>query len=841
VNNATFQSKPGRCSRSLRQATHLRRAVAVCLVSVSVLLIAALPAAADYRPPFDYAAGIIQQSDGKLVAGGTSNAWNGSAYVGRFALVRYKVDGSLDRTFGGDGRLLTPLTTTIYGSPGYAVTQQTDGKIIVAGLISTGTAPPTKLAIARYLPDGTLDGQFGFNGVYVGPSAINYGASAVSLAADPAGGFVVGANGPGSPENKSFTVERFTVAGTLDTSFSPPDINFDDPHDGPNGGDDSNQEYAHLWGLTVEPDRKVVAVGDRYHSYQGNLNYSDVTLVRYNSDGSLDSGFGAGGEVFTQINGLHSYQGAFGVAVDGSSRIDVAGFCACDSMHPTGPYQFSVGRFSSTGQLDTDFGSNGFFVAPEQSFGRAVVVSAEDAPVATGGSNYGTVRLSTSGQPDSGYGAGGSVFDDAGTVPRFGSGVAGEGQGLLGAVLQPDGKDVVAGGGDCGGCEGPSTGRDFALARHNTDGSLDMSFGVGGKVLTDFEGAPVVRVTNPNAAPDAPSLLSPPDGVAIRSTSVTFSWSPALGAQVYDLVIDGRVVRSGSTDTRTTMTGLSRGRHTWGVRARNSMGSADSTARSFTVEGPGRPVRLRAIGDSVTAAFGFYPGGTPMPLSDLVICLPPKRPDNRCSSPQEVAYPAVYARRHGIKDFANFAVSGATPRDWASGFFSQDLTRVVASDPDITALTLGANPVLATVMTTGQLCVRLIPRTCVDGLLRKYAVASHLRYVYERLLDAPRNHVFVMEYPYTVPALLSGANVHLFLQKLNAVIEGTVRRLQASDPRAAARLRVVVPPAEFARHGCLAFGERWILRTDFCIHPNIQGQQALASALERPIASFGLP
>ena len=111
----------------------------------------------------DLAWAIAIQSDGKIVVAG--NTFNGSDTL--FALVRYNVNGSLDTTFGTGGKVTTAIGDV--GASAYAITIQSDGKIIIAGNSDYLMSPPnvysSMVALARYNSNGTPDITFGSGGV----------------------------------------------------------------------------------------------------------------------------------------------------------------------------------------------------------------------------------------------------------------------------------------------------------------------------------------------------------------------------------------------------------------------------------------------------------------------------------------------------------------------------------------------------------------------------------------------------------------------------------------------------------------------------------------------------
>src|SRR5665647_806671 len=105
--------------------------------------------------------GMAIQSDGKIVAAGYR--YNDSTW--EFAVARYNVDGSLDSTFDGDGKLTTAISTV--DDEINAIAIQSDGKIVVAGYSNASgdiNAYEPDLAVVRYNTDGSLDSTFNGNG-----------------------------------------------------------------------------------------------------------------------------------------------------------------------------------------------------------------------------------------------------------------------------------------------------------------------------------------------------------------------------------------------------------------------------------------------------------------------------------------------------------------------------------------------------------------------------------------------------------------------------------------------------------------------------------------------------
>lgn len=99
--------------------------------------------------------GLALQGDGKLVLAGNASVGTGPSAATQFSVRRLNADGNPDTTFGTAGTVNTPFTSS--GDAAFAVAIQVDGRIVVAG--RSGLTNPD-FAVARYLPNGTLDGGF---------------------------------------------------------------------------------------------------------------------------------------------------------------------------------------------------------------------------------------------------------------------------------------------------------------------------------------------------------------------------------------------------------------------------------------------------------------------------------------------------------------------------------------------------------------------------------------------------------------------------------------------------------------------------------------------------------
>ena len=234
---------------------------------------------------------VVLRPDGKIVAVGSA-AVGGHA---RFALARYKPDGTLDPSFGGDGKVTTRVGS---GSGAAAAVLQPDGKIVAVGSASVGGAH--RFALARYRPDGTLDPSFGGDGKVT--TRIG-GGFARAVALKPDGRIVaVGVSGSLQSQHRRFALARYSPNGSLDPSFS-----------GNGKVIYAMQSSNGAYGVALQSDGKIVAVGD-----EGNR----FALLRYKSNGTLDPSFGGDGKITTWVG---QYAGAYAVAVQPNGKIVAAG------------------------------------------------------------------------------------------------------------------------------------------------------------------------------------------------------------------------------------------------------------------------------------------------------------------------------------------------------------------------------------------------------------------------------------------------------------------------------------------------------------------------------------
>jgi len=372
--------------------------------------------------------------------------------------------GDLDITFNAPNGYV--LYNGIPDDHDYAngVAIQPDGKIIVVGKSQDGQM--SDAVILRYNGDGTLDTTFGTGGavVYNGPANAMDTANAVAI--QPNGKIVVVGTAR-NIDNYDVLVLRYNSNGTLDPTFGTSGVVL---YNGPGNDIDNGQ------GVALQSDGKIIIVGESHNVSGG---YSDSLLLRYNSNGTLDTTFGAGGAVFYDIGDGSDI--GYAVAIQPDGKIVITG------VHWSGSAatDLQVLRYANNGTLDATFGTGGvvrYGAANVSDAGHAVAVQ-PDGKILVVGNSLDTLatpieneavllRYNSNGTPDSTFGSGGVViYEDSSNQSPV--------DGKLSLALQPDGKIGIA-----GASYQTALSRYFAFVSfYNTDGTLFDGFGTSGFVL----------------------------------------------------------------------------------------------------------------------------------------------------------------------------------------------------------------------------------------------------------------------------------------------------------------------------------------------------------------------
>lgn len=349
--------------------------------------------------------------------------------------------------------------------------------LVFLGLVC-GFSSLTKVSAAP----GDLDFSFGTQGRQMIlipnltiPNSLDWNPTE-DIAFQPDGKILVAGSAHDTMLGFDFTVTRFNTDGSLDSSFA---VNGVFRYDF-NRADDTG------YGIALQPDGKIIIVGEAYLGVFNNIPDTAFGIIRLNPNGSFDTTFGTGGIVITNFFG--SLDAATEVALLPDGKIIATGYVTQGGVNTGDTYDFALVRYNSNGSLDTTFGSGGKVTTDFNGLGDLAQTSVlqRDGKIVLAG----WVRITNAGQYDFGlarYNTDGSLdttFDgDGKVVTTFGNNLSKLARGI---ALAPDGKIVVAG--DLYNPP-PITGQsghfDVAAARYNTNGSLDTTFDSDGRFVYD--------------------------------------------------------------------------------------------------------------------------------------------------------------------------------------------------------------------------------------------------------------------------------------------------------------------------------------------------------------------
>lgn len=309
--------------------------------------------------------------------------------------------------------------------------------------------------------DQLLDPSFGVQGVATA-SLESVAFSGRKIVVQDDGKIVqVGDTRPGGfTAPRQGTLVRFNGDGSLDTSFGDQGLvrtSF--------SANSSDVGFA----VGVQADGKIVAAGGAFIG----SNF-DLALIRFDATGQLDTSFGVDGKV---IIDLGSFQTIYDIAFQSDGKIIAVGYTIVG-----GNKQFLIMRFTTQGELDTSFGTDGIvretFPGNTEQEALSVAVLSDDSMIVAGGGikpDGGTttslLKLSASGALDTSFNVTGKL---ATTI---------DGRSWARSVIvDSQGRYLV------GGHSAPTAGGEirFLVLRINANGSLDASFGDNGKVITEF-------------------------------------------------------------------------------------------------------------------------------------------------------------------------------------------------------------------------------------------------------------------------------------------------------------------------------------------------------------------
>ena len=239
--------------------------------------------------------------------------------------------------------------------------------------------------------------------------------------------------------------------------------------------------------VLVQADGKIIAAGNTSTPALGDV----FAVARYNTNGTLDTTFGTGGKVLTDFS--TGFEALSEIALQPDGKIVAVG----RSLDQVG-----LARFNANGSLDSSFGTGGKVLALDGTIVKSVAIQTDGKIVVTGAASAGpqialaVARFNSSGSLDTTFGTNGVVFTTgAFSIDMYGRAI----------TIQSDGKILVGG----------QVNSDFLLVRYDSSGSLDTTFDTDGIVSTDFAGVGGSEAVN--------AMALQPDGKVILVGRVSYA------------------------------------------------------------------------------------------------------------------------------------------------------------------------------------------------------------------------------------------------------------------------------------------------------------------------------
>ncbi len=270
---------------------------------------------------YEISSAVDVRADGKIIAGGTIQYRVGNAVNRDFVVAGFNSDGSLDTDFDGDGKLIISFNDIIhsfYVENLSALKVGSDGKIVVGG-VALDSGVQDRFVFAKINSDGSLDTSFGTNGKFADQSLGSSNLDKLNDMVILPDGKIVIAGRLFNILNNSRIVYKYNLSGGREWTYTR-SVSFPQNTEAYNG-------------IAVQPDGKFIVVGKQANK---------ITAIRLNADGTEDNTFS---NPTPMPNGE-----ALQVAIQTDGKI----------VATISSDKFSLIRYNTNGSLDTSFGDNGF-------------------------------------------------------------------------------------------------------------------------------------------------------------------------------------------------------------------------------------------------------------------------------------------------------------------------------------------------------------------------------------------------------------------------------------------------------------------------------------------------
>ncbi len=460
-----------------------------------------------------------------------------------------QIGGYLDPSFAGSGRVIRSLPGNS-GNIARGVALLGDGSLLVVGETNS-TVTGKDFFVSKFSTSGVLDNTFGTGGTVTTDLQLGSDDAAYSIVVDANNNFILAGNSSDGTKQSAALV-RYQPNGRLDSTF------------GTNGivitncisGNADNFRKVKIHTLTG----KILAAGNSVY----NNNYATAVIARYNTNGTLDTGFDTTGiNVFPTLGS--NYTELRDLYVAPSGKVTAVG----NTTHigSAVPFDGWLTRLNANGTPDVTFGTGGAMVEDYHTYNNAMYIEPGTGNIYTAGSeiayfgesNYNerlsVKRATANGQDDNWAYAGSNIyyFTSPGGAPAYANAM----------VVTPDGYFITAG------AAYTNTERAGLLMKLEPDGSRDVTFGISGgyaQITETFNTTNLTEMNDMVLQPDGKivvvgytgsamfiaryfgstvprlssfNLSSPANNTNnVICTDVTFDWTDAPGATGYEIEID---------------------------------------------------------------------------------------------------------------------------------------------------------------------------------------------------------------------------------------------------------------------------------------------------------------
>jgi lysophospholipase L1-like esterase len=363
-------------------------------------------------------------------------------------------------------------------------------------------------------------------------------------------------------------------------------------------------------------------------------------------------------------------------------------------------------------------------------------------------------------------------------------------------------------------------------------GGAKVSAEVPGRIDVNHDGTPELSQTSSALLTLQPGVAGPPLCATVPQLHAYYSYRAATRLPTCTTLVRWRIARAPKHGKARISDGWLRYVPAAKFRGTDTLELARVPVRGALVSAEGElaPVVIRvgsaahavvrAIGDSVTAGFGYYDTGRPMPLVNLLECKPGDVTlVNSCSSnsavlnneakkaeyapdfglANNISWAAQWSNEHGITDYENLAISGSEPSQWAPGGPLYPTTKQIESeDPDYILMTIGANPLLdETLFGIDPMGCAIYAdifgnyKQCVEEAFAKIRLHENLENLYRNLVQNTDATIYLMQYHLSIPSTAlayTAVQIAEMAKMMNAEIAKVAGEV---NPQ---RLQVVAPP-----------------------------------------------